>query len=91
MFGKALLCGLACQTSLVAGQDMKSLRGPGSYGLKSQFDRKAFTDVFMGIADGFGLNLVETCLEDSLEFEQQAQAAITKFVTRKPVFGLCFG
>ena len=49
-------------------------------------DRKEFLDVFIGIADGFGLQLVGTCVEDSLEFEGQVQEAVEDFITKDSVF-----
>jgi hypothetical protein len=50
-----------------------------------KFNRQEFTQVFLGIAEGFGLNLLETCVEDSLEFEGQVQSAIEKFVSKDAV------
>ncbi len=49
------------------------------------FTRKEFTDVFLGVAEGFGLKLVETCVEDSLEFELQVEQAIMNFLKKDSV------
>lgn len=43
------------------------------------FNRKEFVDVFLGIAEGMELQLVETCVEDSLDFEKQVTDSIEGF------------
>jgi len=47
------------------------------------FTREEFTEVFLGIAEGFGLSLVASCVEDSLDFAQEMETAVGKFETQK--------
>lgn len=45
-----------------------------------EFNRKEFVDVFLGIAEGMDLQLVDTCVEDSLDFYKQVETAVEAFV-----------
>ncbi|CAD7941288.1 unnamed protein product [Amoebophrya sp. A120] len=42
-------------------------------------DRKDFVEIFMGVADGFGLDLVEACVKSDVAFEQNIKAAVLEF------------
>lgn len=52
--------------------------------MKSNLDRQEFVQVFVGIANGFGVDLKETCIEDSLEFGQQAEEAVKMLLSKDP-------
>ncbi|CAD7929214.1 unnamed protein product [Amoebophrya sp. A25] len=41
--------------------------------------RQEYVTIFLGIADGFGLALVEACIKDDIAFEQNIQAAVAEF------------
>eukprot|EP00392_Amoebophrya_sp_AT5.2_P001041 g1043.t1 len=46
---------------------------------KKKLSREQFVDVFMGVADGFGLDLVEACIKDDVAFEQNIKSAVAEF------------
>ena len=52
---------------------------PWPANLRKGLTRAEYVQIFLGVADGFGLKLVEACVQDSLRFEEDVVIALKDF------------